>query len=130
MSTVVKMESKTAPEASSLDDLLNSSPDFEVVKFGELWGRTIYLRTVSAGDIIEFNESMKDKKAARRGGLRMLLKSLCKSDGTLFVPAITAEAMAMLSKKPHKDTEALLKKVSEINDLGNKDKMGVDGVEA
>ena len=108
----------------SLDDMLAVSDiEYRKVEMPE-WKGTIYLGSVSAADIIEWQESS-DGDAKRTAGVRLLVKSLVNReayeglDGAARIG--TDKHIAAFKSKSHKAIDRLVREILDLNGMKVKD---------
>ena len=120
-SSVVPMHDKPI----SLEDILaavqpNASAEYSRVPGFKL-GQVFVLRSVTAGDIIEWSEA-NEGEAKRTAGLRLIVKSIVdgepgKDPGAKGVLLMDEGALGTLRKLSHKDTERVIKAIIKLNGM-------------
>jgi len=103
----------------SIDDIL-SVVDVEYKTIdGFAPGKKVRIASLSAGDLIEFNDS--NKGAAQRGSfLRLVAKSLVNSKGERYASSTSERldaTVAALRMRAHKTTERIAKEVLSLNGI-------------
>src|SRR5262245_56354749 len=74
-------------------------------------GEVIRIKSVSAGDMIEWSEA-NDGPAKRTAGLRLIVKSVVDADGRLL---LNDSHLQMLRNRSHKKTEEIVKAILKLN---------------
>ena len=87
--------------------------EFAVVE-GFKPGSTLRLGSLSAGDLIEFNEA-NEGEAKRTAGLRLICKSLVDKIGNRY--ASDPKNIAEFRKKNHKAVQRIVEAILELNGL-------------
>ena len=110
--------------ANSMDDINDASTiEYREVK-GFKAGQTVWIGSLTAGDIIEWSEAGDDKEAKRTAGLRLLSKSLVSVEPGTNKPGPTSiryadneTSIAVFRKKNQADCQRVIAAILELNDL-------------
>lgn len=111
--------------ARSLDDML-ATPDVEYreVRMPE-WGGVLYIGSVSAADVIDWQESS-EGEAKKTAGIRLIVKSLVNKEAFEGSPGGARigsdKHIAQLKQKAFKNIEKVVKQIIELNGMDAKGK--------
>lgn len=109
----------------SLDDML-AVPDVEYrkVEMPE-WGGTLYIGSVSAADVIEWQEAS-EGEAKKTAGIRLIIKSLVNREAFEGAPGAARigndKHIAQLKTKAFKNIEKVVKQILDLNGMDAKGK--------
>lgn len=109
------MTDKATPEQfASADEFLNEKDvEFATVPSAVTGGKPLRIRSVTAGDIIEWSEA-NEGEAKRTAGLRLIIKSVVDGAGNL---QLTDKNLEQLKNKTHKNTENIVKAILKLNGM-------------
>jgi len=103
---MAEKEYLTADEILSINDL-----EYSTVK---AWGgKDVRLQSLTAGDMIDFQESM-EGEAKRTAGLRLIIKSAVDGDGR---PIFTDKHLGMLREKSQRITNTIVAAILKLNGM-------------
>ena len=97
----------------SVDDILSADDTEYKLVPGFKDGESFRIKSITAGDMIEFVES-NEGEAKRTAGLRLIVKSLVDGDGKRIMDDTH---IALLRKKSQKVTNRLVDEILKLNGL-------------
>lgn len=90
-----------------------AAPDIEYDTVPGFDGRQFRIKSLTAGDMIEWSEA-NEGEAKRTAGLRLIVKSVVNSKGEVI---FGDKHIAMLRAKSHKATENIVKGILRLNGM-------------
>ncbi|MFI5223668.1 MAG: hypothetical protein ACHQX3_05380 [Nitrospirales bacterium] len=101
----------------SMEEIGNATDvEFQVIQMPE-WGGAVRIGSITAEDIVEWNESNSDPAAKRLAGIRLVVQSMVDKDGKRIG---TPKAVDVLKKRSAASINKLVEKVLVLNKLNAK----------
>lgn len=102
----------------TLDDLVAASSDVEYTEIPGFKDNQFFrIRSLTAGDLIEWHEAGEDERAKRTAGLRLIVKSLVDKAGQRI---LTNESIGMLKNISVKISERVVEEILKHNGMNVK----------
>jgi hypothetical protein len=109
-------ENQAEDRALSAEDILNSTDLQRVKVYIQEWGGYIYLRTLTAGEAMEFVDAFRTD--AKDASVKLLAMSACKEDGSrLFTSADSIEKLRGKSLKAIMQCQEAAMKLNGLDNI-------------